>query len=166
MAERHDEATIERVLDLRRRGASASAIAGVLRLTRNMVIGLIDRARRRGDPRAALQREPRRGARAGAPRAPRPLQPRKPARPKPAKAVKPAAPAKAARPVLPVLPAGPFVEPTGVSLLEASAAGCRWVVGHDNKGALFCDAPRLAGARYAWCPGHYKRGVARAEPGA
>jgi len=48
----------------------------------------------------------------------------------------------------------------GVTIEKTSISGCRWPVGRDERGHLFCDEPRLPGRRFAWCEEHYAMGTA------
>jgi hypothetical protein len=148
---------IERLLDLWQSGASASRIAGLLGVTRNVVIGHVQRARAKGDARAARRVES----------GPRQTK------------IKPQVAARKPQVVTVEGGAEPRLkEPTGwkeaqqsqifslgaevalsaplapVPLMDCRPGCCRWPVGRDQRGHLFCDQPVEPGTRPQWCAEH------------
>jgi hypothetical protein len=138
----------ERLLDLWASGATASEIAGELGVTRNAVIGVVTRARAKGDVRAVSR----------APSGPR--------KPKAATvAVMPKPKAKSfdrvlitPKPLVINVTAPPPVElppaPEPVPLVDCRPGCCRWPVSRDERGHLFCDQPVELGQRPQWCAAH------------
>jgi hypothetical protein len=165
----HSVETVDAILAARDEGRTAKEIAARLGITRNAVIGLVNRARERGDVRAAPLQEPRRRGLCAPKAKPTPVKPflAKPTLAKPRLPPRPLFVAKAEpsariqRAPIPPEPVG-FEEPAGTPLMQASLCGCRWIVGADARGALYCDAPRPADRRLSWCDSHYRRGVSRA----
>jgi hypothetical protein len=137
----------ERLLDLWASGATALAIAGELGVSRNSVMGVVTRARARGDARAAYKeqfvriRKPKPPKRASKPKAksfdrvliaPKPL------------VINVTAPTPVELP--------PAPEP--VPLVDCRPGCCRWPVSRDERGHLFCDVPVEPGQRPQWCAEH------------
>lgn len=128
----------ERLLDLWQSGATALAIAGELGVTRNSVIGHVQRARAKGDPRALVGKQ----------KALPPAQSlgrvliRKPAAKRKPQAVRVTEP----RPL--------SVSVAAVPLVDCRPGCCRWPVSLDQRGHLFCDQPVEAGMRLQWCAEH------------
>lgn len=140
-------------------GASYGQIGPALGLSRSAVNGIIYRAREAGDTRAA-----KRLRLAVKPQRPAP-QPKVPALMAPAlkapRAI--AAKAVATEPPRPRVAFAAGKTGHGVPLLETRPGTCRWPVGQDERGVLFCDAPRDPAARLSWCAAHHAigcRGVA------
>lgn len=132
MAERHPESIVRRVVELWEQQLSSGQIAIELGLvSRNVVIGIIDRARRAG-----LVLRKRNGS---------PQQPTAP------RAGKPPPP----RPELPPPRAVP-VESKPIPFIDRTMFQCAWIVdGRAPDGlALCCGVPVSAGS---WCAMHYKR---------
>lgn len=132
---------ITRILALQAQGMTTRQIAGEIGgLTKNAVVGLLYRARRKA---VAVPAPPR----------------RKPVR-DPLNII--AAPPRK-RPAV-VVPAKPDAVPVtapgeGVPLMQTRSTGCRWIVARDARGALYCDQPREGGRTYSWCAHHYKIGT-------
>lgn len=136
---------LSRIYELQRQGLSARRIALALGdgLTRNAVIGLLYRARKKREA-GEIARPPM-------------AVPRKPVLKDPLKLFAPAV----IPPRAPVPPAR-----TGVPLMETHARGCRWIVGRDARGPLYCNERRADGRFYQWCPHHYERGTRKVSDGA
>lgn len=124
---------LSKIYALQRQGLSARGIARALGqgLTRNAVIGLLYRARKKREapPKAASRKPPLKD---------------------PLKLFEPA--------VLPPRPPDPPAR-TCVPLMETHSRGCRWVVGRDARGWLYCNEPREIDGAYSWCAYHYKIGT-------
>ena len=138
----------ERLLDLWQSGATSSAIAAELGVTRSSIMGHVLRARDKGDPRAVSR------------------APSRPRKPKTATvAVLPKPRVKSFDRVL-IIPKPDVVKVTAsprvelppalapVPLVDCRPGCCRWPVGRDERGHLFCDAPVEAGKRPQWCAEH------------
>ena len=149
-----DPSDLDHLLTLWSDGASASEIAGILGITRNAVIGYVQRARAKGDVRALV----------GMQKAPPPAKSldrvltRKPASKGGAELCreKRAANHKMQQSQI-VSSAGQAMlsaPPAPVPLVDCRPGCCRWPVSRDERGHLFCDAPVEAGQRPQWCAEH------------
>ena len=159
-----DPSDLDHLLTLWSDGASASEIAGILGITRNAVIGHVQRARVKGDIRALV----------GPQKAPPPAKSfdrvliRKPASKGGAKPGRKAhargekaAQSQMVSPGLTMPDASIMLPPTPVPLVDCRPGCCRWPVSRDERGHLFCDAPVEPGQRPQWCAEHRAIGFSK-----
>ena len=157
-----DPSDLNHLLTLWSDGASASEIAGILGITRNAVIGYVQRARAKGDARALV----------GMQKAPPPAKSfdrvliRKPASKggaKPGRTLPAANHETQQSQIVSAAGRAMLSSPVApVPLVDCRPGCCRWPVSRDERGHLFCDEPVEAGQRPQWCAEHRAIGFARA----
>lgn len=161
----------EEALDLWAQGHTSNQIHRALveaypTLTRNVVIGVLNRARRHGDPRAVRRDVPESLSGVPAERRARKAPPA--AKPKPPVALQPPNPPPLPKPrPVPVSQPRPRTTPppiltqAGFMGMTRIEGGCQWPIDMDTPRFRFCGAPR-ATERAPYCPCHVARAFALA----
>ena len=177
----HIEGGRDAILDRWARGEQARQIGEALGLGGNVVIGVVYRARKAGDPRAAERGNPVPGARPAAPPKPRPSRAGAARPPRAASPARPATAKPAPPPRSPAMLAlfgaqvrhasqgreiegrrEPTAPPARLAPLGPLTGGCRWPMwGDERPTQVFCDAPR-EGCAAPYCATHMARAYDRA----
>lgn len=158
MVPRRTEADVERILDLWVTGASASAIAAQIGngTTKNSVIGIVNRARKRDDPRAAARTVRPEMAERTVSRKPRRVASTRVAPYKP-KVVAPAVKVVDIPKMVEAISVAPAPDPVdGHTVLTLGLLQCRWVYNQRNPEGLrlFCGKP-IENHRTPYCVEHF-----------
>lgn len=158
MVPRRTTEDVERILDLWVTGAPASAIAAQIGngTTKNSVIGIVNRARERHDPRAAARRVRPEMAERTVSRKPRKIASNRvePSRPK---VVAPAVTVVDIPKMVEAIKVAPPHDPVdGHTVLTLGLLQCRWVFNQRNSAGLrlFCGKP-IKDHRTPYCVEHF-----------
>lgn len=137
----NDAETIRQVIELWNAGKTSGQIGRTLGLTRNRVIGIVDRQRRK-HPDAVLAKL------AAKPATTKWVPPA----PKPAPAVVVPLPRRSVVPDEPVTQESRSLKPAGLR----SVTGCRYIVGRKDGAALYCNDPKRDDPRQRpYCEHHF-----------
>ena len=133
----------EKLVALWNSGMTATEVGKALGITKNAVVGKVNRLRAKG-----VFMRMRQPPTPKPERAPRPPRPPKPKKPRPEKVVRLTPPALVCVPV-----PDPVVDKTSrfVTLLELTQQSCRYIVSKDTEETLYCGAPRT---RKSYCTAH------------